>query len=246
MNGNELLQTICALPPESAAAAIMRHAERFPIADPADPTLAEITPRGAAAAEAFGARITGFDCVRIFHSPIKRCQQTAECIARGVASAGLAVDFDGPQAILGIDYIRDLVEVGRLSVQHSNAFVRHWFAGEFPETVIQPATQIAASKLDWITGRLSDPGVRGRRLDLHVSHDWNVIVLRELMLGVCHEDTGWLTFLDGIAFSVGTAGLRAVYRDRVVEQPLPWRFALVDQWGATQTPLRKASPAGAD
>jgi len=36
--------------------------------------------------------------------------------------------------------------------------------------------------------------------------------LREYCVGVRHEEAGWLTFLDGVAFRRGERGLRAVYR----------------------------------
>lgn len=214
MLGHELLDALHALPASGPAAAVMRHAARHPIANPAEPTLAEITTEGAQAAEAFGARIAGFDRVRLFHSPVKRCGQTAECIARGAARAGLQAEVAGPRAELGVDYILDLAEAGRLTVRHGDRFVRLWFAGEIAAPVIQPPRGIAAGHVAFVGARLGDPAPGGRRLDLHVSHDWNVIVLRELLLGVRHEDAGWLTFLDGVAFCAERGRLRAVYRER--------------------------------
>lgn len=222
MHGLQLLETIRSLPTDASAAVILRHAERFPILDSADPTLAELTPDGVAAAEAFGARVHGFDCVRIFHSPIKRCQQTAEWIARGVSSTGCPVGIAGPEDALGVDYIIDLKEAGRLTVQHGNHFVRLWLSGQVAPTVMRAAEQVAARKLAFLTRRLQEPCPHGRRLDVHVSHDWNIIVLRELVCGVRHEEAGWLNFLDGVAFSSVAAGLYAVYREHAVARPLPW------------------------
>lgn len=223
MYGLPLLETIRSLPPASAAV-FLRHAERFPILDAAEPTLAEITPNGAAAAEAFGAQLTGFDCIRLFHSPVKRCLQTAACIAQGAQSIGCSVELVGPEDALGVDYILDLREAGRLTVLHGNHFVRLWFSGQVSPTVIRAARQIAARKLAFLTQRLQEPCAQGRRLDLHVSHDWNIIVLRELLLSVRHEEAGWLTFLDGVAFSAHATGLQAVYRDHARVRPLPWSF----------------------
>lgn len=215
MQGHELLATINAPSTAPAVAAVMRHAARHPIANPAEPALAEITPAGAKAAEGFGARLAGFDRVRLFHSPVKRCAQTAECIARGAAQAGLAAEVAGPQAALGIDYILDLAEAGRLTAQHGDHFVRLWFTAQVPATVIRPPRGIAASMLELVAARLREPAAGGRRLDLHVSHDWNVIILREHLLGVTHEDAGWLTFLDGVAFvAENGGGLSAAYRGK--------------------------------
>jgi broad specificity phosphatase PhoE len=214
MLGHELLDTIHALKPYRTVAAVMRHAARHPIANPAEPTLAEITPEGARAAEAFGARINGFDRIRLFHSPVKRCAQTAQCIARGAASIGVATEIAGPREELGVDYILDLAEAGRLTLLHQHHFVRLWFANQVPGSVIRPPHGIARRKLEFVNAHLRESHPGGRRLDLHVSHDWNVIVLRELLLSIRHEEAGWLTFLDGVAFAGEAAQVRAFYRER--------------------------------
>jgi hypothetical protein len=91
--------------------------------------------------------------------------------------------------------------------------------------VIHAAEQIVTRKLAYLTERLQQPDPHGRRLDLHVSHDWNILTLRERLCGVRHEEAGWLNFLDGVAFTVAVDGLRAVYRDHAVTRPWPWRFA---------------------
>lgn len=214
MLGQEMLDTIHSLASHRAVAAVLRHTARHPIANPAEPTLAEITEEGAKAAEAFGSQISGFDRIRLFHSPVKRCAQTAERIAQGAASIGVAAEVVGPREELGVDYILDLNEAGRLTVMHRDHFVRLWFTDQVPNTVIRAPQGIASRKLEFVTARLRESPPAGRRLDLHVSHDWNVIVLRELLLGVRHEEAGWLTFLDGVAFAGETPQVRAFYRER--------------------------------
>ena len=220
MQGYELLDTIAELKSAPAVAAVMRHAARHPIANPAEPTLAEITANGAKAAAEFGARLTGFDRLRLFHSPVKRCGQTAACIAQGAAAAGLAVELVGAREEIGVDFILDQPEAGRLTVLHGDHFVRLWVEGKIPTTVVRPAQALAARQTAFVTARLREPTAGGRRLDLHVSHDWNIIVLRELLLQVRLEDAGWLTFLDGVTFAADAGGVRAIYRQKTVG-PLP-------------------------
>lgn len=216
MNGFPLLDVLRSLPSGAPAAAFLRHAERFPITDIADPAAAEITPAGALSAEEFGRQLSGFDYVRLFHSPVKRCRQTAECLARGAAAAGLGVELVGPEDALGIDYILDFKEAGRLTVEHGEHFVRLWFTEKVSPSVIRAARELADRKLAYVAGRLREPCTRARRLDLHVSHDWNIIVLRELVCGVRHEEAGWLDFLDGIAFTPVANGVRAICGNRAV------------------------------
>jgi hypothetical protein len=224
MYGHELLETIRTLSAKGKSAAMLRHAARFPIVDPTQPTLAEITPEGATAAEQFGRRIAGFEQVRLFHSPVKRCRQTAECIALGAQKAGITVEHLGPETALGVEYILDLAEAGRLTALHGDHFVRMWHDGQISAKVIRATKQIAETKLIYLARKLQEPCTAGQRLDLHLSHDWNILVLRELLLGVLHEEAGWLDFLDGIAFSLCADRLEARYRNHVQSRTLPWRF----------------------
>ncbi|AOS43309.1 Histidine phosphatase superfamily (branch 1) [Lacunisphaera limnophila] len=219
MQGHELLATLNSLTAHRAVAAVLRHAARHPIIDPREPLAAELTAEGLQDAEAFGARITGFDRLRVFHSPVKRCQQTAERIAAGAGRAGLAVELVGPQPELGVAYILDQVETGRLSGVHGEHFVRLWFTNQVPVAFIERGPDVARRKLAYLQSRLRDPSDSGRRLDLHISHDWNVIILRELLLGVRHEEAGWAPFLDGVAFTLEAEKLRAFYRERKAVVP---------------------------
>jgi hypothetical protein len=213
MQGKELLATLSTLRADRAAA-VLRHAARHPITDPREPLAAELTEAGHRDAEAFGASIRGFDRVRLFHSPVKRCQQTAEGVAAGAGRAGLAVELVGTSPELGVAYILDQVETGRLSGLHGEHFVRLWFTDQVSEQLIQRAPDIARRKLTYLSARLREPVASGRRLDLHISHDWNVIILRELLLGVRHEEAGWATFLDGVVFTAEEEKLRTFYRER--------------------------------
>lgn len=223
MHGLELIETLKNLPPHTPAAVFLRHAERYPITDAAAPHLPELTPKGVADAEAFGAKLQGFDCIRLFHSPVVRCRQTAEAIARSAASSGHAVEIAGPEDALGPGYILDSAEAGRLTIQHREHFVRLWLTGEIAPAVIRRAVELASLKINYVMERLQQPCPRGRRLDLHVSHDWNILALRELLCAVRHEDVGWLDFLDGIAFSPRDDGrVQVIYRDRAITHALPW------------------------
>lgn len=214
MQGHALIDTLHSLTAHQTVAAVLRHAARHPIVDPREPLAAELTPAGRQDAEAFGAKITGFDRLRLFHSPVKRCQQTAECVAAGAARNGLAVEIAGAQPELGVAYILNQIETGRLSGIHGEHFVRLWFTNQVPVELIERAPVIVRRKVDYVALRLREPSATGRRLDLHISHDWNVIILRELLLGVRHEEAGWARFLDGVAFTPEAERLRAFYRER--------------------------------
>lgn len=220
MDGQALLEALSTLPRGMPAAALLRHAARHPIVDSTQPTLAEITPAGAEAAEKMGRQLNGYSEVRIFHSPVKRCQQTAEALARGAQAAGLRLGCVRPEPALGVDYILDLVKAGQLTDLHGERFVRLWLQGEIPEGVVEPAPMLARNKLAFLSATLRETGAAPGRLDLHVTHDWNILVLRELTLGLRHEDLGWMSFLDGLALSLQGDAMEIVCRHRRVQLPL--------------------------
>ncbi|MBI5381513.1 MAG: histidine phosphatase family protein [Opitutae bacterium] len=220
MYGQALLHTLAQLDATTDAAVMLRHAARFPITDPRTATTIELTPQGFRDAEAFGGKLTGFSRLRLHHSPVKRCQQTAEAIARGASANGLAVEWRGAQDLLGVSFIIDEEETARLTVLHGEAFLRLWLAQQVDPRVIRPAAALAADYIAYFADglRTSDGG---RRLDLHVSHDWNTMVLREIALGVRHEEAGWLEFLDGITFQRDNGALRTIYRHHSVRHAVP-------------------------
>lgn len=222
MHGLETLKTLQTLKKGVPTAVILRHAARYPILDLARPELAEITPEGAEAAQAWGQKIDGFAQLRLFHSPVKRCRQTAECIADGAVRAGLRVVHSGPESALGVTYIRDLAEAGRLSQVHGEHFVRMWLRGEVSPSVIMETKQVARTKIDCLMHRLDEPGRADNCLDVHVSHDWNIMVLREHMLGLRHEETGWLGYLDGLCMALDEGALAVAYRAHRRDRVLPW------------------------
>jgi hypothetical protein len=88
-----------------------------------------------------------------------------------------------------------------------------WIEGRIPETVVHTAQRLARVKLSYIAAKLAEPVAAGRRLDLHVTHDWNILVLRELSLGVRHEEQGWIPYLGGVAGTLSNNSLELVFRN---------------------------------
>jgi broad specificity phosphatase PhoE len=224
MSSQAVLESLTALPATSHAAAMIRHGERQPFNSATDPTKALLTDEGKRAARALGAGLSGFDRVRLFHSPVERCRQTAECIAEGAAAKGLSVSIAGPSDALGFGYTRDMPKAIQMYSAMDHGFIDHWFSGRVPDSVIADPSLLVEETLAHITRHLGESDGPGRRLDLHVSHDWNILAMRELLLGITHEQSGWLTFLDGLGFSRPSSGpLQARYHACERHSPLPWR-----------------------
>jgi broad specificity phosphatase PhoE len=196
---------------------LFRHAEREEIIQFHKSTEALLTARGKADARRLGGELAGrFDKKTIFHSPVRRCAQTAAELARGLADkndpavAGgelswLAGDFIGAQA----DFVNDY-----MNVHGWQAFLRTWFDGVFPAERIQPLTVAAPTELTYLKKQLAAHA----GLVIDVSHDWNMMILLEHYFALRFESAGVPGFLEYIAVSAAPSGrLRLAYRGRTVE-----------------------------
>lgn len=169
-----------------------------------------LTEKGFTDAEDFGRSIPFFSTIRIFHSPAVRCRETAQMISRGARSQGLTVELIQEEWNLCAPYVKDdrcLKEADRLGMD----FFRTWMSGQISSDWVDGAESSAYMVVEPILSRLKE---KEDCLDVHVSHDWDIMLLREFILGIKHEDAGWLSCLDGISFFQKDGGYRACYRER--------------------------------
>jgi broad specificity phosphatase PhoE len=214
-HGADLLRTIAGMAdrPEPLAV-LLRHSARGRLSDTRSSPLVPLSDEGRAAARAFGRGLPTGRRVVLRHSWVERCRETADLIAEGYREAGGRAEVAGADGPLGASYVRDLDALASLADTLGRGFVRPWLDGTADPAVIAPPAEAAAGMTDRIVRLLADsaPG------DLHllVTHDWNVLVVREVCLGVRHEDAGWADYLDGVVFRPDGGGVEAIWRDRRV------------------------------
>ncbi len=202
------------LPPElrnCTFAATIRHAEREHITEPLRALEALLTVKGKADAVSLGKTIAPFGDIRIYHSPVERCRQTAENIAGGIASAGGKSAMAGQLMDLGGPYITGnwtdmMVEVAKYGF---DGFVRAWFDGRLPEGLITPLDVSAKAQLRVLRDQLENEGPS----TINVSHDWNLMCLREYYFGIRHEDAGTPGYLTGITAVKEGDAIRLIWGD---------------------------------
>jgi broad specificity phosphatase PhoE len=182
-----------ALAGRDRAAIIVRHAERPPILSMVDSLGIGLTEKGMDDAFHFGRSLPHYPEARVWHSPSLRCHQTAEKIADGLRANGTNVlHFQEDWSLCG-PYVLEtecLIQAEKLG----DRFMREWFEGNIDPRIISPVSEAVPMVLDPILMKLkAAPG-----LDVHVSHDWDIMLLREALMGMKYEDEGWLTYLDGL------------------------------------------------
>jgi broad specificity phosphatase PhoE len=203
--GGRILRALDRAPAESPAALFVRHSARGAFTDIAHALDVPLSDEGRREAVRFGRSLPLSRRVRLGHSPVERCEETARLIAEGVTLAGGTAEVEGMDFDLGGPYLVDPRAMVRLAGEGD--FPRAWLDGRIPEDVVQPAP-VAAQGQAAVSIRAIGRGEPGD-LWILVSHDWNILVVREVLFGLRHEDVGWVDFLDGIAFFRAPGGLAA-------------------------------------
>lgn len=194
---SNVLDLINNIPGQSAV--VIRHAERPPILANNGHLMTGLTDKGLDDAFNFGSELSKFaDNFRLFYSPPKRCCQTAEKIHEAFLKAGKKSALCGPEDQIGVSYMLvDIDSAFAESMAHGKDFIRTWFDGRLRPGVYKSLDETLEEHLDYLRHSLnSTPG-----MDIHVTHDWNINVLREGIFGLRHEDVGWPGFLSGLVFS---------------------------------------------
>lgn len=187
------------LPADRPAALLLRHAEREPILTPEESLTAPLTAGGRRRAEELGRRLARFPRLVLHHSPVGRCRQTAEAVARGAEDAGCPdVKLAGELRVLGGPYMLDWRTVmPRFLERGAGPFMRDWFAGRQPPGLVRDSRQSARQQLEHLQEQVSSAGAAG--LFLNVSHDINVLLVRHFYLEHGQELFGWPEYLEALA-----------------------------------------------
>jgi hypothetical protein len=199
------------IPTDRPFAVIMRHAERDDITDLRQAFEIPLNKNGFIAAEDLGQEIDKIDSINLFHSPVPRCKQTAESIVKGLDNKSRVV---GPEAMLGGPYLKgDWMDVAReIARAGMLPFVRLWFDNKIGDKLMHPIEMVAEQKLDYLRSKLLENGS-----SIHVTHDWNILVLREYFFNLKHEDLGNPDFMDGIVCYFDDDKLILRYNDHIVK-----------------------------
>ncbi|NMC72619.1 MAG: histidine phosphatase family protein [Myxococcales bacterium] len=200
---------------EGRTIVLLRHSVRGPITT----TRLEgawntpLTPRGRALAQAFGRRLPAGSRVRVWWSPVPRCADTAEHLVRGAAAAGRSARLAGPQWRLAASYVHDPADlVRRFAALGPRGFVRDWQAGRMPAALIDPLPEAAATLLRHLLRgpRAARPGT----LDLHVTHDLNIVALLSAVRDVTRRTFRWPGYLEGVVLAPRGAAVEWWWRGR--------------------------------
>ena len=185
----------------------VRHAEREPVLDLRTHERARLTPQGHADAKESGALLAKLSSyVRVHHSPVERCGETARGLVEGAAAAGARAEVIRELQALGSPFIVNPERVseligpgeakGRINFKQ---FMRDWFDGRHPPEILMARGPAAVTQLGCVVEHLGTAQEDG--VHVFVSHDWNIMLVREEVLGIKLEDK-WPHYLDGFVVAL--------------------------------------------
>jgi broad specificity phosphatase PhoE len=198
VHARNIIENIDKFPVDSRLILILRHSHRNEPKPLENVNKLRLTPQGHAIAKKFGENLPKNRPIRLFHSIIWRCEETAENIHNGFQSVGGKSELKGvlePLFDIGIQN-RDFRD--HLNYNHFREILFRWSAGFYQPEDWTPFTTYCqqAAHLIWNHGNTQS----NRSIDIFVTHDWHTMSLRYGWFGLPPDDQ-WVRFLGGFIFS---------------------------------------------
>lgn len=184
-----------------------------------------LTDEGRELSSRLGAALPDGLHLRGYASPAERCVETATLMLNAYeVSPGNTAGRTRPMEGLGVFYVLDQMKMFRAlqSLGGLREFVSAWVNGELAADIVLPARQAVIGLLSALAARLDHPATAGKTrpsLDVCVSHDLTLQVVRSVLYEISAVDDGEVEFLDGLLLVNSVAGASVVTHDRT-EQPL--------------------------
>lgn len=159
-----------------------------------------LTEEGRMLAKDLGRKLPKSVIIRGYTSPAERCVDTAEQIMAGHKENGGQVMRNRVVEALGVFYVLDQMKMF-MAMQAAGGLVgfqRQWFSGEVSPDILMPA-DLSANVIAGLAKEKLKEKLSEHRLDLMVSHDFTLYLLKHQLLGQDSERYPNVIYLDGIA-----------------------------------------------
>lgn len=194
----DILEGLSHFPDDSKIIIVLRHSHRKHSGDAEKLSQLALTPLGHEIAYIFGKSLPNNRPIRLYHSIVHRCVETAENILKGFEESGGKGKIIGPlEALYSIG--TDPYFIINKAIQHAGKkFLNHWAAGLYPPDKITPLLEYSRASAEDIWNLLKNAPDRG--IDIHITHDLSIMGFRLGWFGLSTHDW-WVPFLGGFAFS---------------------------------------------
>jgi hypothetical protein len=196
---HQIIDGLKEFPDNSKIILILRHSHRNEPKALEKAQKIRLSPQGHAIAKKFGENLPSSRSIKIFHSIIWRCEETAENIHEGFKNIGGISELKGvlkPLAEIGINDKQFYFNVFN-NVRVLDSFYR-WVVGFYNPNDWTPFVEYCQSVAHQILEQVKNSPENG--LDIFVTHDFNVLALRFGWFAL--PPIKWVKFLGGFAFAI--------------------------------------------
>lgn len=197
--GQEMLNTINNLIESGVKnlSVIMRHSARHYSPKIEKEPFMGLTDEGKELSRKLGCLLPKDFHLRFFSSHIGRCIETAYLIEKGFIQKGGETESNILEECLSPFYVNDLKKTIKAAFSNDLAvFIRRWFDGKLsPDALLNPKDS-AGRILGLLAEKLNDNSKN--IINVSITHDWNIYLLKEFCLGLDHETYGEVEYLDGV------------------------------------------------
>ena len=135
--------------------------------------------------------------LRAYSSFIGRCIETAYLIDKGYTAKGGETVSNMVEIFLSPFYAKNPAEIMKTFLEFgSSSFIRSWMDGEFSTEVIDDPKASAEKIVGVAKEHLGEP--LENHIDILITHDWNLYLVKEVFLGLKHEETGKVEYMEGV------------------------------------------------
>lgn len=203
LQARQIIESIPKFPENSSLIIIIRHSHRIDTADMQLMANLGLTDMGKEIAKIFGSKLPKNRHIRLNHSTVPRCKETANSILDGFQTVG------GSGEILGL--CEPLYSIGKdpdfvLKMAYKypgSRFINHWAVGLFPDESIQKFTRYAIQAANNIWNK----SIKGNSININITHDLILMALRYGWFGI-PPGKNWVNFLGGF--------IMAILKDKII------------------------------
>ncbi|MFX0075626.1 MAG: histidine phosphatase family protein [Candidatus Hermodarchaeota archaeon] len=214
-----IVKSIADFPEESKIILLLRHSHRNEPTENEKIHELKLTPQGHQIAKIFGQNLPKSRTIRLYHSVVERCIETAKDILTGFESVGGNGSINGS--------VTPLFHAGTVPKFFLNVFkdespiefLHRWAVGFYSYKAITPFHIYCQNAADIIWKGLNKAPERG--IDLYITHDIFLLALRYGWFGI-PPDHDWIPFLGGVAFVIASDSIKLFDKNRFLTLPIPF------------------------
>lgn len=179
-------------------AVVLRHSERhYDFENQWMERYLGLTDEGKELAYAFGKDLPTDPLLRLYSSAVARCVETAYQMEKGSISIGGKTETNRLAKELLTLYATNSKKALAINIEKGDAqLFRDWFDHKIPIDIMADPEESGEILVSYLIDLLTE--IQDAHIDVHVTHDWNLYLLKELYLGLPLEDVGGAAYLEGI------------------------------------------------